>query len=216
VVSTRKRATVFLKVILSLAALSLGLWFGLNIDSKPSASAPRANGAVFESPRPLTAFTLHDHLGASFDLRRLTDHWTFLYFGYAHCPDLCPTTLAALSVAKHVLTRESPQTPTQFVFISVDPDRDTRERLRNYVTFFDSSLIGVTGTPDNLKALSAQFGASYRLPKDREKGYAVDHTDVILIVSPKPAFAAVLTPPHDGTRIAKDFRGVVAWNEAKD
>ena len=211
-----KSATVFLKVTLSLAALCLGLWLGLNIDSKPSASPPTANGAVFESPRQLTEFSLLDHRGASFDLPRLTDHWTFLYFGYAHCPDLCPTTLAALSVAKRVLTQESPQTPVQFVFVSVDPDRDTQERLKNYVAFFDPSLIGVTGKPDSLKALSRQFGASYHVPKDRAEGYAVDHTDVILIVSPKPAFAAVLTPPHDGARIAKDFRGVVAWNEAKD
>jgi len=216
VVRTRKRATVFLKVILSLAALYLGLWFGLNIDSKPSASAPRANGAVFESPRPLTAFTLLDHRGAIFDLPRLTDHWTFLYFGYAHCPDLCPTTLAALSVAKRALMQESPQTPIQFVFVSVDPDRDTPERLRNYVAFFDSSLIGVTGKPDSLKALSRQFGVSHHVPEDRAEGYAVDHTDVILIVSPESTFAAVLTPPHDGTRIAEDFRRVIAWNEGKD
>jgi protein SCO1/2 len=216
VVNTKKHAAVLLKVTLSLAALSLGLWLGLNIDSKPRASPPTANGAVFESPQPLTAFTLHDHLGASFDLRRLTGRWTFLYFGYAHCPDLCPTTLAALSVAKRKLRQESARAPIQFVFVSVDPDRDTPERLKSYVAFFDSSLIGVTGTPDNLKALSRQFGASYHVPKDRAKGYAVDHTDVILIVSPKPAFAAVLTPPHDGTRIAEDFRRVVAWNATKD
>ena len=215
-VSTRKHAAVLFKVTLSLTALCLGLWLGLNIDSKPSASPPTANGAVFESPRPLTALTLHDHLGASFDLRRLTDHWTFLYLGYTHCPDLCPTTLAALSVAKRALTRESPKLPIQFVFVSVDPQRDTQERLKDYVAFFDPSLIGVTGTPDNLKALSRQFGSSYRLPKDRGKGYAVDHTDVILIVSPEPAFAAVLTPPHDGTRMAEDFRRVVAWNETND
>ncbi len=214
--TTRKRVAALLKAILSLAALSLGLWFGLNIDSKPSASPPRANGAVFESPRQLTGFTLLDHRGTIFDLPRLTDHWTFLYFGYAHCPDLCPTTLTALSVAKRALTRELPQIPIQLVFVSVDPDRDTQERLKDYVAFFDPALIGVTGKPDSLQALSRQFGASYHVPTDRAEGYAVDHTDVILIVSPKPAFAAVLTPPHDGTRIAGDFRRVVAWNERKD
>ena len=88
--------------------------------------------------------------------------------------------------------------------------------MKSYVAFFDPSLIGVTGKTDSLKALSRQFGASCHVPNDRAEGYAVDHTDMILIVSPKPAFAAVRTPPHDGARIAEDFRRVVAWNEAKD
>ena len=214
--STRKNATVFLKVILSLTALSLGLWFGLNIDSKPSAGPPRANGAVFESPRKLTEFTLLDHHRRSFDLPRLTNHWSFLYFGYTHCPDICPTTLAALSLAKRALTQHLPQTPIQFVFISVDPDRDTHEQLGNYVAFFDPTMIGVTGKPDNLESLTRQVGVSYNLPRDRAAGYTVDHADVILIVSPEAAFAAVLTPPHDGIRIAEDFRRVVAWHKSKD
>ena len=77
-------------------------------------------------------------------------------------------------------------------------------------------MIGVTGKPDNLESLARQVGVSYKVPRDRAAGYIIDHTDVILIVSPEAAFAAVLTPPHDGTRIAEDFRRVVAWHKTKD
>ena len=77
-------------------------------------------------------------------------------------------------------------------------------------------MIGVTGKPDNLESLNRQVGVSYNLPRDRAAGYTVDHADVILIVSPEAAFAAVLTPPHDGIRIADDFRRVVAWHKGKD
>src|SRR3989442_13601364 len=99
---------------------------------------------LFPDPKPLTAFSFTDHENRAFDLSRLKGKWSFLFFGYTHCPDICPTTLATLARARENIAKSTAGAKdVQFVFISVDPNPDTASKLGQYVSSFDPDFFGV-------------------------------------------------------------------------
>src|SRR5260370_22969888 len=96
---------------------------------------------LLPEPKQLTDFAFTDHENRVFDLSRLKGKWSFLFFGYTHCPDVCPTTLATLARAHENMAKsKAGAEDVQFVFISVDPNRDTAGKLRQYLTYFDASF----------------------------------------------------------------------------
>jgi len=106
-----------------------------------------------------------------------------LYFGYTSCPDICPTSLGALSAALKQLSPEE-LARVQPIFISVDPERDTPEKMVDYVHYFHPKMIGVTGSLPELRRLAERYGAYFRKAgvEDSSLGYAVDHSSVIYVV----------------------------------
>lgn len=118
-----------------------------------------------------------------------------LYFGYTYCPDVCPTSLALLAQGLAELTPvEAAQ--TRGLFISVDPERDTVERLAAYAPFFHPILEGATGTPEAVAAAARAYGVSYaRQPANADGHYVVDHSSATYVVAPDGRLAEIL--PHD-------------------
>jgi len=118
-----------------------------------------------------------------------------LYFGYTFCPDICPTNLGNLSVAWRNLPPEV-RDKTQIIFVSVDPQRDTPERLKAYVDFFNARMIGLTGAPDTLKAITRRYGAVYKMVPVKEShiGYLVDHSAFTYLIDPEGRLVGQL--PH--------------------
>lgn len=165
------------------------------------------SATVWPEPKPVPAFTLIDHKGQTFNRDRLLGHWNFLFFGYTHCPDVCPTTLALLNgVASKLADKPGSGSLPQFVFISVDPERDTPQRLAEYVPYFNQDFIGVTGDEAHLKGLTTPLGVMYmRAPEQTGTGYLVDHSASILLVDPEGRFHAVFSAPHDLDAIVRDF-----------
>ena len=165
---------------------------------------------LFPDPKPLTAFALTDHLNRVFDLSRLKGKWSFLFFGFTHCPDICPTTLTVLararaSIAKNTVGAED----IQFVFISVDPNRDTASRLRQYVDYFDPAFLGVTGDNAQIANLAGQLGAAYQVAiTPGMENYPVYHSAAVFLVDPRARYHAVFTPPYDAKAISKRFKVV--------
>jgi protein SCO1/2 len=106
-----------------------------------------------------------------------------LYFGYTSCPDICPTSLGALSAALKQLS-SGEMARIQPIFISVDPERDTPEKMVEYVRYFHPKMIGLTGKPEQLREIAHRYGAYFRRAEveDSTLGYAVDHSSVIYIV----------------------------------
>lgn len=106
-----------------------------------------------------------------------------IYFGYTSCPDICPTSLGALSAALKQLSPEE-MARIQPIFISVDPERDTPEKMVEYVHYFHPKMIGLTGKPEQLREIADRYGAYFRKAEveDSTLGYAVDHSSVIYIV----------------------------------
>lgn len=192
--------------LLAIVAMSLGLWFGLQ-QFRTEIQAPaelRAATALYP-PRPLQEFRLTGHDGRPFTLEDLQKHWTFISIGYTHCPDVCPTILATFdAVAKQT---ESTAKRPQFLFVSVDPERDTPEKLGQYVTYFNPDFLGATGPQDALKGLTGQLGLIYRKVDGQNTAldYLVDHSASILLLDPLGRLAAIFSAPHDPGAMAQDY-----------
>ncbi len=127
-----------------------------------------------------------------------------LFFGYVNCPDVCPTSLAAMNEVLNGMTPEE-RARIRPILVSVDPERDTPESLKNYAAYFHPSLIGVTGTPEQVAALAKAFGAGYiRQPARSDGSYAVDHSANTYVVGRDGKLAATLPlgAPADDLRAA--------------
>lgn len=133
--------------------------------------------------------------------------WVYLYFGYTFCPDICPTNLAMLSSAYHRLKDEE-KSQLQFLLISVDPERDTPERLAKYTHYFDMNLLGITGDHDELKKISRNYGAVYRSLKqgDDDKYYAVDHSAFTYVIDPEGNLVGQLPHGANAQMFIKNIR----------
>jgi protein SCO1/2 len=129
-----------------------------------------------------------------------------MFFGYTYCPDVCPTTLSVLnSVAQRL---QDLDVDVRFIMVTVDPERDTPERLAEFVTYFNGDFIGVTGTDEGLEQLTRQLGILHvRVqPEPGSEGYLMDHTAAVFLFDPDGRYHAVFSPPLSAEKIAGDFR----------
>ena len=166
---------------------------------------------LLDAPRPLPALSLIDHSGRKFARDSLRGHWTLLFFGFTHCPDVCPATLAILAQARHMLLDLLPADQPRIVLVSVDPRRDTPAALGRYVGHFDPEFLGVTGGADALAQLTRELGVVVLTGPTADDGsYTVDHTAAIFVIDPSAALAAVSSSPHEAGAIARDYRTIVA------
>jgi len=196
--------------IVALVALLGGVWLTATYRENGSRAIllPDRVMTLFPEPKTLTAFTLTDHENRIFDLSRLKGKWSFLFFGYTHCPDVCPTTLATLARAHENIVKSTVGAKDlQFVFISVDPDRDTVGKLREYVTYFDTTFLGVSGDNAQLGNLAAQLGAAFQVAiTPGVKDYPVYHSAAVFLVDPQVRLHAVFAAPLDAETIGKRFK----------
>ena len=157
-----KRIMLTVGVILMFITLVLSLFLHKMFSPRVMSNDElRANGAiVFENPRIIKEFTLTDHNNSAFTLKNVQDSWTLVYFGFTHCPDICPTTLAELSRVYGSL-QEGIRKQTQVVLISADPARDTPEKLAPYVTYFNPDFTGVTGEFLSIKRLASDLNVAF-------------------------------------------------------
>jgi len=203
----------------ALAAMLAGVWLADVYREHDSRAVllPSQVITLFPEPKPLTAFALSDHKNRVFDLASLKGKWSFLFFGFTHCPDVCPTTLAVLARARDYIARNAAGAEDiQFVFISVDPNRDTAGKLGQYVGYFDASFVGVTGDDAQIGNLAGQLGAPYQVAiAPGVENYPVTHSTAVFLLDPRARYHAVFTPPHDAEAIGRRFK-VVRELEAGD
>lgn len=158
---------------------------------------------------PLPAFILRGPKG-EFASANLLGRWSFMFFGYTQCPDICPTALTLMKDVKAALATQpavSPAPSFQVVFVSVDPRRDTRELLGEYMAAFDPSFIGVSGDDAALAPLTTKLGVYYQRNDGADtRHYTVDHSAAIYLIDPQGHLAAVFSPPQTALGIAADFR----------
>lgn len=172
--------------ILATIFLTLGLligWFIIQYNNgKLPTSTPQYKGFVLQSPTRISNFTLtHAQTGQPLSLADLRGNPTLIYFGYTFCPDICPATLAEIKKAKTLLGDKAEQ--LQVVMITVDPERDTAETLTQYLTYFDNTFIGLTGTEQEILAATTPFGIFYDKHEGTPAtGYLVDHTASVMLI----------------------------------
>jgi protein SCO1/2 len=195
------------KIALSAVAVAAVCGIVFALLSRPD-GPPAIAGFVYPEPRAISPFKLATQDGKPFDLESLKGKWTFVYFGYTYCPDVCPTTLAELARAKKLLDQGN--LPAHYVFVSVDPRRDTPKRLAQYVAFFDPGFVGATGSDEALAALTRQVGVAYSIPEGTKGAtYAVDHSSIVALFDPDARLHAVFTPPQEAEGIAEGFRKIL-------
>jgi len=136
--------------------------------------------------------------------------WLLVYFGYTSCPDTCPTTLVEIAAALRMLGPDAAK--LQPIFITIDPQRDTSEVMRNYTQSFDPRIIGLTGNPQQIDAVTQAYGA-YFLPHKTGPGtqdYVMDHSIYIYLMDPQGKFARAFDTDSSGDRIAATLRELMA------
>jgi protein SCO1/2 len=153
-----------------------------------------------------------NHHGEPFSLEQFKGHWSVLFFGFTACPDICPNTLYQLQQArKQMLEDGSPAEIPQIYLVSVDPERDTPEKLADYLSYFDPAFIGLTGDEAQLKALTMQLGIAYFIePHDPGNlEYSVDHSASLLLLNRDAQLLGVLPAALDAADIARAIEAAV-------
>jgi protein SCO1 len=195
------------------AALGAATWWVLDDRTSPP---PEIGGFVLPMPRPLPAVELVDEHGRPFRPHDFAGHWSLLYFGYTYCPDVCPLTLVALAAMKSQLPAPLAQR-VEYYLVSVDPQRDTPARLREYVAYFDPSFHGLTGTPDALAALAEATYTLFEVPNEPDgDNYLVSHSSNVVLLDPAGQLYALFTPPQDPATMAADFTKVAEHHSGAD
>jgi protein SCO1/2 len=200
------RRLAFVAAALSAALLGVATWSYLQ--GRPT-RPPDINGYVLAQPRALPAVELVDEHAAPFRSADFAGHWSFLYFGYTYCPDVCPLTLVTLASVKTLLAAEQPPALVEYYLVSVDPRRDTPERLREYVAYFEPAFHGLTGATSALAVLTQATETLFDVPEGQDTdNYLVSHSSNIVLLDPRGHVRAVFTPPHDPAALAADFTKV--------
>ncbi len=171
---------------------------------------------IFPHPIPIPSASLIDKQGKPFDFNQLKKQWTFLYFGYTLCPDICPTELTALAGVLEQLREQQVKTKHGVLFVSVDQQRDTPDRLSQFVDYFDATIQAVSGEESELRIMAQPIGAAWdKVAQFDEHGqpdqnnYLINHTTSILLVDPQGRAVGVFPTPHDPVAMAKAFSTVV-------
>ncbi len=198
--------------IVSITALAAGLFFATQ-NNAPDLSD--LSGFVFPNPETLSAVDLVNHNSEPLTETDFKDQWTFVYVGYTFCPDACPMTLTTLNQLTGIL-EEKGKLQASTLLVSVDPERDTPEHMKNYVTYFNEGFMAASGAPEAISHFADQVSASYSVPEDKsDPNYLVDHSSAIILINPDAAVHAIFTPPQDATVIAGDFERLVAHYKSR-
>lgn len=188
-------------VWIALTALAIGAGIGVNQWLGARTAAP-AGFHAYDPPPVLPEFMLTDHTGALFDRMRFTGKWSFVFFGYTHCPDVCPAAMTLFQQLERALGRDA---PVQYVLVSVDPERDTPAHLGSYVGHFSPAFVGATGPHAELRNLTGPLGVFYARGPERDGLYEVEHSSAIFLVGPDARLRAVFTAPQDPKTMAAGF-----------
>lgn len=177
------------------------------IDGEPELPSIPADlqGLIIDSPAvALPKFSLVDHNGKSVTNNMFIGKWSLVFFGYTHCPDVCPTTMSVMEKLKR---KKSTPKDTQYFFISVDPKRDTPEVLKEYVTYFDDDFIGVTGPRKELDKFKEPLGVVYDYEGDTNSDdYIVNHFAAIYLIDPGGKQRAYILPPHSLQQVSEAYQ----------
>lgn len=202
------RTTLYILIVA--VAMGLGLWAAERFHGEDRAPAAQLQAVrLFPQPRTLPEFALRQSDGTQLQPGELKGHWTLVFLGFTHCPDVCPTTLAQLAQAQKRWEALPASTRPRVLFVSVDPERDSADRVGEYAHGFHRDTLAATadipaleGFARSLSMVFAKVPAPAGAPADQ---YSVDHSATIAVLDPQARMAGVISPPLDPARIARDL-----------
>ena len=201
--------TIALAALIAIVAVAAGIlsarWL---MQRQAGAQLGVTTATVLAPPRPVPPLALVDQDNRPFDTQRLRGGWTLLFFGFTSCPDACPTTMTALAQTNKLLADLPGALRPRVIMISVDPERDTPERLGAYVKAFDPTFVGATGTKAAVDELAQRMGVLVAKRPLEGDSYTVDHTTSVFLIDPDGALRALFSPPYTPKLIAEDYRRI--------
>ncbi|MEM9182506.1 MAG: SCO family protein [Pseudomonadota bacterium] len=219
-----------LLIMAAIAAAAMGAFGGMRLASRATGeneAAPTTGEAAampsqaaaptlrafkrYPEPRVVADFALFDQHGEAFDLSRWQQRWTLVFFGFTHCPDICPSTMALMS---SVLDGADLGDALGVTFVSVDPDRDSASHLADYVGFFDPRFDAATGPMPQLVALTHQLGVLFDIePHEPDAtSYNVDHSASVLLLNPQGRLVGQFPAPQQLELLVSDLKQLVGSN----
>jgi protein SCO1/2 len=163
------------------------------------------NATELPEPRPLADVQFVDKTGDATKLSDFKGDFTLLFFGFTNCPDVCPLTLNLLAQVRADIASRAPRFTPRVLFVSVDPNRDTPERITAYLNGFDPAFAGVTASDAELEPLLAMLGVAVEKHDHGGANYNVVHNSAIYVLDQNAEWIAVSTGPHDPKVVASDY-----------
>tara|TARA_R110002049_G_scaffold118032_10_gene271946 strand:- start:6253 stop:6864 length:612 start_codon:yes stop_codon:yes gene_type:complete len=183
-------------------ALAAGIF--LSVRMAGEASVPET-ATVLPSPVTLPAFSLVDHTGAAADESVFNGQWNLVFFGFTHCPDVCPLTLQTLAAANRQLADMGYDELPRIVLVSVDPERDTPGQLATYLKNFGDHNLGLTGDVAEIRKLTEALGIYFDKVDTDADYYVVDHSAVVIVIGPDGRYRALFSSPHKPEQFVHDL-----------
>ena len=222
---TRQAGRVVPLILIAVAAAAVGyLTFNARTGNTGEANASHTQDALADSAalaalqenlqtslalptdfKKVKDFELLDVDGESIDQSAFDDQWSLVFFGFTHCPDICPVTLQIMKDVVSTLDEQAQQ-QLQIIFVSVDPARDTPDVLKKYLGYFDEKFVGITGDVNEVHKLTSSLGivASFTANDTDPDNYGVDHTASLLLIDPQRRVRAKVSPPLEADKIVAD------------
>jgi len=207
-----------LYVIVALAALAVGTL----VFYKSFYLAQPEHALYYQQAREIKPFELTDHQGKTFTKAQLNDKWSWVFFGYTSCPDVCPTTLQELNFVYDDLKAIA---DNQVLLVSVDPKRDSQEKLSQYIDYFNPEFKALTADHSVLFPFARNMGLMYAITgtgdeNEAPESYLVDHSASIVLINPEGKIAAIFKPRQEigklptieGDKLVSDFAKIVRLN----
>jgi len=184
---------LFVAIVLGIA-LAAGIWAALSF--APTPATPKS-ATILPAAGEVPTFELVDQTGSAIDESVFDGQWDLVFFGFTHCPDVCPITLNVLAAAQRELADRGMEPLPRIVLVSVDPERDSPETLARYIGSFGEDSLGITGDLEQLKRLTDGLGIFFEKREADEDGYyVVDHSAAVLVIDPEGRFHSLFSSPH--------------------
>ena len=161
---------------------------------------------LFPQGKSFSGFQLTSHRQNPWQAEQFKGNYSVVFFGFANCPDICPTTLLEMQKVDKKL-KASGTTPPEFIFVSVDPDRDSPETLKDYIEYFNPEFHALTGDAANILSIASQLGVAYHV-EEHEAGdlvYDVDHASALFVINPQGERIGLFPAPHQVDSITADL-----------
>lgn len=200
------RLTVLVTVTFVLLVVALSVYKTLQPRILSQEELQSKGVLLLQTPRQFSGMSLIDEAGESFTEADLEGKWSLLFFGFTHCPDICPMTMADMNRLVDGLSEEERQR-LQIVLVTVDPERDTPEQLRQYVHYFNPEFTGLTGDPNMIYRFATELGVAYHRIEQGES-YTMDHTSSLVIINPRGHFHGYVRPPIDPAQLRAAWRSM--------
>jgi len=197
---------VFVAVV-AIIAIATGTWLSYQLMSPPP--APQT-ATMLPAPAELAEFSLVDHNDRAIGREVFAGHWSLVFFGFTHCPDICPLTMRVLADARSQLANLGQDPLPRIVLVSVDPERDTPEIMSQYVGYFGDGNLGITGELEEIRKLTNGLGIFFEKSSVGGDDYSVDHSAVVLVTNPSGQFHALFGAPHDAENLVHDLPIIMA------